>query len=84
MDKFEIDIPKGGGCYTADPVESCFGCNFSDLSGKGFDLDKICQCPPDMTWPEYGRLKEQYSETGKPQTKKEFWKFVRENYLLKV
>ena len=74
LEKFTIDIPAGAGSYTADPVELCASCNFSDpsRSPKGFDIDAVCQCPEDMTWREYDALRKQF----KGKTKPEFQAFV--------
>lgn len=81
LGKFKIDIPAGGGCYTSDPVEACLGCNFAaNLEKEGFDLEEICKCPPDMTWSEYDKLREQYASTPGKHTKAGFQKFVEENY----
>jgi hypothetical protein len=80
LDKFNIDIPAGAGCYDRDPVEACLKCNFSDTSSEGFDLEKICQCPSDMSWREYDRLREQYASTEGKLTKAGFLEFVKENY----
>lgn len=82
LGKFKIDMASPGS-YTADPVEACFVCNFADNSVEKFDLEQICQCPVDMTWNEYNRLKKDFLATekdGKRLTKKDFWEFVRENY----
>jgi hypothetical protein len=80
LDKFRIDVPAGAGCYDKDPVEACLGCNFSDTSGQGFDLEKICQCPPGMDWDSYDRLKEEYLSTDGMRTKRAFQEFVRQEY----
>jgi hypothetical protein len=79
LGKFKIDIPAGAGCYTNDPVEACIDCNFADLSGEGFNLEKICQCPSDMSWGEYDRLKKDYAKTSGKLTKKGFLDYVGEN-----
>lgn len=79
LGKFEI-IPGDAGCYTSDPLEACPECNFSDLNQKEFDLEKICQCPSDMSLNEYGSLRKQYASTKEEHTKKGFWTFVNENY----
>jgi len=80
LGKFRIDIPAGAGCYDRDPVEACLECNFADLSSKGFDLEKVCQCPADMDRVEYHRLREQYAASEGEHTKKGFQAFVKENY----
>ncbi len=49
------------------------------MPSEGFDLEKICQCPSNMSWDKYNKLREEYSTIKKP-TKKNFWKFVKENY----
>ena len=79
LDKFKI-VEPGGGCYTADPVEKCFDCNFADHDQEGFDLEEICQCPADMTWDEYDKLRKEYASTEGRLTKAGFLKFVEENY----
>jgi hypothetical protein len=81
LGKFRIDVPGGAGGYTNDPVEACFTCNFSDIkdtdiNNKGFDLDRICQCPIDMTWERYNSLRKQYSLNRIELTKKGFLEFV--------
>lgn len=86
LGKFEIDVPAGGGCYTSDPVEACFGCNFADPdipNDSGFEPAKICKCPADMTRAEYKHLIGAYilytrGDPDKP-NKKDFQKFVRKN-----
>ena len=80
LNNFKIDIPAGAGCYDRDPIEACLGCNFSDTSSEGFDLEKICQCPSDMNWDECDRLRKQYASNGDKLTKKGFLEFVKENY----
>ena len=77
LGKFEIDIPAGAGCYANDPVEACLDCNFADLTGEGFDLEKVCQCPSDMTQREYNKLKEGYAQISGKRTRKGFWDYVR-------
>ena len=59
LGKFRLD-PAAPGSYTADPVEKCINCNFSDMSIKRFDLEKICKCPSDMDWNEYDKLRKRY------------------------
>lgn len=66
--------------YTADPVEACIDCNFADTDQSGFNLEKICKCPADMTWDEYDKLRKAYSATGGNLTKKGFWEFVLKSY----
>jgi len=78
LEKFDI-VPCTG-CYDRDPVEACLSCNFADTTSEGFDLYKICQCPSDMEWNEYDKLREQYAFTKGKQTRKGFWEFVKENY----
>lgn len=83
LDKFNIDIAAGAGCYNNDPVETCINCNFADISIIDFDLEKICQSPSDMDWDEYDRLRKTYTSTTSTEekrTKKSFWDFVKENY----
>ncbi len=81
LGNFKIDIPAGAGCYDEDPVETCLNCNFSDISVSLCTLEKICQCPSDMDWGEYDKLRRQYvSSTKAKRTKKDFWEFVKENY----
>jgi len=77
LEKFEIDVAAGGGCYTNDPVEACMGCNFVDMDSTGFDLEKICQCPVDMTWTKYEELKKQYVAIEGQKTKSGFQEFIR-------
>lgn len=81
LSKFEIGVCGGAGAYTKDPVEECLLCNFGDTGQEEFDLEKICQCPSDMTWGEYNRLREGYASTGEGLTKKGFWEFVEKNYV---
>lgn len=85
LGKFEIDIAAGGGCYTKDPVEACFSCNFANLSSEEFNLEKICQCPADMTWKSYDDLRKRFVDeyTG-DKTKTNFQQFIKDNYPLKV
>jgi hypothetical protein len=78
LGKFRLD-PAAPGSYTADPVEKCINCNFSDMSIKRFDLEKICKCPSDMDWNEYDKLRKQYCSGGGELTKTGFWKFVNQN-----
>ncbi len=80
LGKFRVDVAAGGGCYTADPVACCHSCNFADLTAKGFDLEKICQCPADMTWEVYDVLKAEYAQMPGEKTRRGFQKFVRINY----
>ena len=80
LDKFEIDVAAGSGIYTADPVETCFSCNFVDASIERFDLDKICKCPSTISPKEYNQLKQSYSSTSDSLTKSGFQQFVSENY----
>ena len=77
LGKFSIDLDSGGGSYTKDPVETCLDCNFSDTSQS--KLEDVCQCPTDMTWQEYDRLRKEYTQASGPHTKPGFWKFVRNN-----
>jgi hypothetical protein len=63
LGKFNYD-PASPGSYTADPVEKCINCNFSDTSSKKFDLEKICQCPSDMDWDEYQKIQEDFRVLG--------------------
>jgi len=81
LGKFDVDIPGGGGGYTADPVEACLGCNWADTDAEEFDLEKICQCPEGMTWKIYDKLKEGYIKTPGEHTKKGFREFVHEQYM---
>lgn len=74
LGKFEVDVHGSG--YTADPVEACLSCNFADISQEGFDLEKICQCPADMTWEEYDNLRAAYAQTPGEKTKPGFQEFV--------
>ena len=76
LQKFKVDAHGSG--YTADPVEACIQCNFADTSVEGFDLAKICQCPADMTWDEYERLKKAYEQTEGKKTKPGFQEFVNQ------
>jgi hypothetical protein len=80
LGKFHVDIPGGGGSYTSDPVEACFKCNFADHDSEGFDLEKICQCPEGMTWPEYDKLRAEYFKTEGKHTKKGFREYVAANF----
>jgi len=73
-----------GGGYDKDPVEICPDCNFVDVEElrKGFDLNKICLCPKNMTDKKYRALFRQYCyESGKENlTKPGFQRFVSENF----
>jgi len=80
LGRFEIDVPAGAGCYDNDPVEACISCNFADKDVKEFDLEKICQCPAEMTVSAYNEIKNAYLKSTDKPTRKEFWKFVQENY----
>jgi hypothetical protein len=80
LGRFSIDVEGGCGGYDSDPVEACLKCNFSDLDLGGFDLAKVCQCPSNMDWPEYNRLRKSYVSGDGKKTKKEFWEFVTKNY----
>ena len=82
LGKFEIDVPAGGGCYTKDPVEACFGCNFADVNCEKFDLEKICQCPPGMTWDKYDKLRKEYAKQLGNLTKEGFREYVKQNYKI--
>ena len=79
LGKFKIDVPAGAGGYTTDPVKECLSCNFADLSGEGFTLEVICQCPSDMGWDEYKLLLDTYAQASPPGgglTREGFWNFV--------
>ncbi len=78
LGKFELE--PHAGAYTADPVEACLYCNFADTSPEGFDLEKICQCPADISWNEYDQLRKSYSLTSGDRTRQGFWEFVGKNY----
>ena len=79
LGKFEVDIAGGGGCYTNDPLEACLGCNFADLEVE-FNLEKVCQCPSDMTWDKYDVLRHEYAASTDKPTRKGFWKYVADHY----
>lgn len=79
LGKFKIDMASPGS-YTADPIEKCISCNFADTSVKKFDLEKICQCPADMNWDEYDKLKKEYAKQPGKLTKEGFRKFVKDNH----
>lgn len=85
LDKFGFDYSGShfGGGYDRDPVEACLKCNFSNLYGKEFNLEKICQCPEDMTWDEYDVLRDVYSSMAVEPSKQEFWNFVNEVHVFK-
>ena len=57
IEKFAIC--HGEGAYTKDPLECCLSCNF--YSSAEETLEKGCQCPTDMSWDEYNKLKKGYS-----------------------
>ena len=80
LGKFSIDIPGGAGSYTNDPVEKCPVCNFADMETEDITLEERCQCPVDMTWQEYDKLREQYWAVEGKKIKKGFQEFVKENY----
>lgn len=80
LDKFVSD----GTGYNADPVEACLGCNFADNGVEGFDIERICQCPSEMSWPRYEELKQDFLESGLEKTKQNFVRFVKENYHKRV
>jgi hypothetical protein len=91
---FEIDVAAGGGCYTADPLESCLGnpdlgvcsCNYIRFPEKDekFSPAVQCMCPADMTKPESRRLRKEYTNLinqGKAnRTKEGFWEFVGKHH----
>ncbi|MBU4069707.1 MAG: hypothetical protein KJ646_01885 [Nanoarchaeota archaeon] len=83
LEKFGFDYPGSnfGRGYDRDPVEACLNCNFSNLYGKEFNLEEICQCPEDMTWDEYDVLREAYSFLAIEPSKKGFWDFVNEVHI---
>ena len=77
LGKFEIT--SMGGAYTSDPVVACLECNFRDIEQEEFDLDKICMCPEDMTWPKYDKLKKDFLEQNDGlASKQDFLKYVEE------
>jgi hypothetical protein len=80
--RFEIDISKGGGSYTADPVVECLNCNFLNPVHPYFDLEKICLCPADMTPEFYYTLKKEYLSSVKRTnvSRAGFQEFVKNNY----
>ena len=89
---FQVDVPAGGGCYTADPLEACFGnpelgsvsCNYfrAPENGEKFDPAVQCQCPSDITKAESRRLKGEFFELVKQGnaggSKREFWDYVNQ------
>lgn len=91
---FEVDIAGGGGSYTADPLEACFGnpefgvvpCNYFRFpkDDEKFDPAVQCMCPPDMTKSESRKLKNMYADLIKQgkadKTKEGFWEFVNRNH----
>ncbi len=80
LGRWELDRSAGRGAYTRDRVEVCPPCNFSDMRQEEFDLDKICQCPPELTSSDYPKLLKQYSATTKVHSREGFWEFVRDKY----
>ena len=82
LGKFKIN-PASPGSYTEDPVEKCISCNFRDVNVSRFDLEMICQCPPDITWQEYEKLKREYFSLLGAKTKQDFQDFVRKKWLTK-
>ncbi len=82
LDKFTVDIAGGAGCYTKDPVEECLHCNFGNLDVNGFDLEKICQCPSDIDWDNYDRLRKAYASVNGEHSRKGFWEFINTHYKL--
>ena len=84
LGKFKLYPPcTGVGAYTADPVEKCLECNFSDITQEKFDLEKICHCPADMTYDDYDELRKKYATTKGKKTKTGFWEFVKTHYTSK-
>jgi len=80
LGKFRIDIAGGAGGYTADPVESCLTCNFSDLESRTTQpSDDLCKCPEGMTWDLYDSLRKQYANSGKNLSRTGFREFVAQN-----
>tara|TARA_Y100000310_G_C20648966_1_gene798278 strand:- start:1683 stop:2012 length:330 start_codon:yes stop_codon:yes gene_type:complete len=91
---FKIDVPAGGGCYTSDTLEACFGnpeigvcgCNYFRFpkDNEEFDPAIQCMCPADMTKEESRALKKGFLElvdAGKVKgTKGNFWEYVSENH----
>ena len=84
LGRFGVDIAAGAGCYDSDPVEACISCNFADTGVKGFDLEKICRCPEDMTVAKAKEMGNSYLKTTDKPTKKGFQNFVQENYKPQV
>ena len=90
---FEIDRAGGGGSYTTDPIEACFGnpeqgivpCNYFRMPGQGeeFCPEKQCMCPSDMTKERSRKLKQSFLEKVDakelPQTKQAFWDYIKQN-----
>jgi len=90
---FKIDIAAGAGCYTKDPLESCFGnpdlnvspCNYFRFprEDENFDPAVQCMCPADMTKKEARELRMKYSslitDGLAKKTKEGFWEFVSKN-----
>lgn len=74
------------GCFSLktieeDPLEICLDCDFGNTGIVGdYDLDKICECPPDMTRKEFKKIKDLYQKSNSSPSREEFWKFVQENY----
>lgn len=64
------------------PYDKCMACNFGDINQPKFDLDRMCQCPPDMTHEEYDRLVISYLSADKhaEHTRPGLWDFVKANY----
>ena len=91
---FKVDIPGGGGSYTADSLEGCLGnpeegtvpCNYFRFPKKDekFEPAVQCQCPSNITKAKSRALKDGFLELvskGKlKKTKEAFWKYVDENY----
>ena len=66
--------------YTADPREICPKCNLSGNSREEFDLEEVCQSPPDITLSKYVSLKKEYEKTEGEHTKAGLQQFVMDNY----
>ena len=91
---FEIDIAGGGGSYTSDTLEACFGnpelgvvpCNYFRFpkDGEEFNPAVQCMCPADMTKAESRKLRKEYTslidQKKADKSKKGFWEFVNKNY----
>jgi len=79
LEKFQVTGGSAGpGFYDKYPVEACLGCNFADLSKEV--QKEACQCPSDLTWEGYDKLRKEYADSGEELSRTGFWKYVEEKW----